>query len=98
MTEAKRWLVSHGFAEADEYADDDVEDVIESLLKDDPRTQLEHAEGFPFPYRWVFKDGSSVALGLNGWEWDIRCPSCGQEVVRPRSPHCPSCAHTLIRR
>ena len=94
-TDAQVWLAAHGFTETGEYEDEEVEEVLEALLSEDPTADLERSEGFPIPRRWVFPDGSAVALSLSGWESDIRCTSCGKEVVGPKSIYCRNCNQQL---
>jgi hypothetical protein len=88
MTEAEDWLASHGFAEAGEYDDDEDAERMERLLKADPTAALEQWEGFPLPFRWMFSDGSAVALWLDEWEWELRCEECGHYTPGATCPRC----------
>jgi hypothetical protein len=94
-TEAQVWLAVHGFTETGESEDDEVEELLKALLSEEPKAELEETAGFPIPWRWVFPDGSAVALGLSGWESDIRCKNCRKEVVTPTSIFCPYCNQRL---
>ena len=95
LTEAQRWLAAHGFADAGEYDNDEVADLMEALLLDDPRATLEHAEGFPWPFRWIFRDASAIALWGDNWECELCCEACSQYSSRPAMEICPHCGGLL---